>query len=69
MSWQAAKMWNVSIDPDFTAKIRRFLDLYDHPPADGRVTCVDEFGALNLSPRFSVDPFRWRGRICLRENR
>ena len=27
------------------------LDLYDHPPADGRVVCVDEFGPLNLLPR------------------
>ncbi|WP_245007924.1 IS630 family transposase [Nocardia nova] len=25
--------------------------MYDHPPADGRVVCVDEFGPLNLQPR------------------
>jgi hypothetical protein len=31
--------------------MRRVLDLYDHPPADGRVVCVDEFGPLNLQPR------------------
>ncbi|MCM0674508.1 IS630 family transposase [Micromonospora phytophila] len=43
--------------------MRRILDLYDHPPADGRVLrqwparsvslclCVDEFGPLNLQPR------------------
>ncbi|MEV0610938.1 hypothetical protein AB0I61_31750 [Polymorphospora rubra] len=31
--------------------MRRILDLYDHPPADGRVICVDEFGPLNLQPR------------------
>ncbi len=29
----------------------QILDLYDHPPADGRVICVDEFGPLNLQPR------------------
>ena len=29
----------------------RILDLYDHPPADGRVVCVDEFGPLSLQPR------------------
>jgi hypothetical protein len=29
----------------------RVLDLYDHPSADGRVICVDEFGPLNLQPR------------------
>ena len=31
--------------------MHRVLDLYDHPPADGRVICVDEFGPLNLQPR------------------
>jgi transposase len=31
--------------------MHRVLDLYDHPPADGRVICVDEFGPLNLLPR------------------
>ena len=31
--------------------MRRVLDLYDHPPADGRVICADEFGPLNLQPR------------------
>lgn len=29
-------------------KMCRILDLYDHPPADGRVVCVDECGPLNL---------------------
>ena len=40
-----------STDPDFIAKMRRVLDLYDSPPNDGRVVCVDEFGPLNLQPR------------------
>ncbi|MFG3700837.1 IS630 family transposase [Micromonospora sp. NPDC047620] len=51
VSWQATKTWKASIDPDFTTKMRRILDLYDHPPAHGRVICVDEFGPLNLQPR------------------
>jgi transposase len=49
--WQATKTWKGSRDPDFAAKMARILDLYDHPPADGRVVCVDEFGPLNLQPR------------------
>lgn len=32
------------------AKKDRILDLYDHPPTDGPVACVDEFGPLNLQP-------------------
>ncbi|GGK11390.1 hypothetical protein GCM10010124_00020 [Pilimelia terevasa] len=51
MSWQASKTWKASNDPDFTAKMRRVLDLYDRPPAGGRVICADEFGPLNLQPR------------------
>jgi hypothetical protein len=38
ISWQATKTWKASADPDFIAKIRRVLDLYDHPPAGGRVS-------------------------------
>jgi transposase len=49
--WQATKTWKASRDPDFAAKMNRILALYDHPPADGRVICVDEFGPLNLIPR------------------
>ena len=41
ISWQAAKTWKASADPDFIARMRRVLDLYDHPPADGRVICAD----------------------------
>jgi transposase len=51
ISWQATKTWKASRDPDFAAKKDRILDLYDHPPRDGRVICVDEFGPLNLLPR------------------
>jgi transposase len=51
VSWQTTTTWKTSNDPDFIAKMRRVLDLYDHPPADGRVICADEFGPLNLMPR------------------
>ncbi|WP_243726262.1 IS630 family transposase [Actinomadura rubrisoli] len=50
-SRQAIKTWKASSDPDFIAKMTCVLDLYDNPPADGRVVCVDEFGPLNLQPR------------------
>ena len=49
--WLAAKTWKASADPGFITKMRRVLDLYDHPPADGRVICAGEFGPLNLQPR------------------
>jgi len=51
ISWQTTTTWKASTDPSFIPKMRRILDLYDHPPADGRVICVDEFGPLNLLPR------------------
>ena len=51
VSWQATKTWKASKDPEFVAKKNHILDLYDHPPNDGRVICVDEFGPLNLQPR------------------
>jgi transposase len=51
VSWQTTKTWKASNDPEFLPKMRRVLDLYDHPPAQGRVICVDEFGPLNLMPR------------------
>ena len=51
VSWQATTTWKASTDPDFIAKMQRILELYDQPPADGRVICVDEFGPLNLLPR------------------
>src|SRR3954454_4507187 len=51
IGWRATKTWKASKDPDFAAKMARVLDLYDHPPADARVICVNEFGPLNLQPR------------------
>jgi hypothetical protein len=66
VSWQTTTTWKASTDPDFIAKMRRILELYDHPPDDGRVVCVDEFGPLNLLPRkgkswrFQATPRRLR---------
>lgn len=51
VTWQTSKTGKAGNDPDCTAKMRRVLDLYDHPPAGGRVVCVDEFGPLILQPR------------------
>ncbi|MFF3358151.1 IS630 family transposase [Streptomyces sp. NPDC002917] len=51
VSWQTTTTWKSSNDPDFIAKMHRVLALYDCPPSDGRVVCVDEFGPLNLMPR------------------
>src|SRR5215207_609056 len=51
VSWQTTTTWKASTDPDFIPKMRRILDLYDHPPGDGRIVCVDEFGPLNAAPQ------------------
>lgn len=51
VSWQTTTTWKSSNDPDFITKMHQVLALYDAPPADGRVVCVDEFGPLNLMPR------------------
>jgi hypothetical protein len=48
--WQATKTWKASPDPDLAQKMTRVLDLYDHPPANARVICADEFGPLSLQP-------------------
>jgi len=52
-------------------KMARILELYDHPPADGRVICVDEFGPLNLQPRPGRGwfPVRRAGRLRATFNR
>ena len=51
MSWQATKTWKAVHRHRIRRQDARVLDLYDHPPTDGRVICVDEFGPLNLQPR------------------
>ncbi|MER7211698.1 hypothetical protein ABT340_31975 [Streptosporangium sp. NPDC000239] len=51
VSWQSTTTWKSSNDADFVAKMQRVLALYNAPPKDGRVICVDEFGPLNLQPR------------------
>ena len=42
VTWQTTTTWKASTDPDFIPKMRRVLGLYDSPPGDGRVVCVDE---------------------------
>jgi len=49
--WRHTKTWKDSTDPAFWAKYRAVRRWYRHPPRDGRVICVDEFGPLNLQPR------------------
>ncbi|MFD7648382.1 IS630 family transposase [Streptomyces albidoflavus] len=51
VSWKTTTTWKAFTDPDFIAEMHRILTLYDTPPTDGRVICVDEFGPLNLMPR------------------
>ncbi|MFE1591462.1 IS630 family transposase [Nocardia sp. NPDC058705] len=71
VSWQATKTWKASNDPEFAEKMARILDLYDHPPADGRAICADEFGPLNLLPRAGRGwfPKRRPGRLRATYNR
>jgi hypothetical protein len=59
VSFQVIKTWKQSNDPGFEAKKNRVLHLHDI--ADGKevageryptvVSCMDEFGPLNLLPR------------------
>jgi transposase len=51
VSWQTTTTWKGLDRPGLRPKMRRILELYDRPPDDGRVVCVDEFGPLNLQPR------------------
>ncbi|MFN2557791.1 MAG: IS630 family transposase [Nitriliruptorales bacterium] len=60
ITFQRTKTWKASPDPDFDAKKSRILQLYDHPPAEGRVICCDEFGPLNLQPRGGMGWYRRR---------
>lgn len=61
--WQAAKTWKASRDPEFTVKMARILNLYDQPPTDGRVLCVDEFAPAEpaTSTRPGLVPLRVSG--------
>ncbi|WP_230534014.1 hypothetical protein [Salinispora arenicola] len=51
VSWQATKTWKASTDPDFTAKMRQVLNLYDHRPPTAGCSASTSFGPLNLQPR------------------
>lgn len=48
------KTWKESTDPQFWPKYRAIRRLYNRPPSNGRVICVDEFGPLNLQPRHGI---------------
>lgn len=51
VSWRITSTRTALTDPDSTVKMQRIPDLYVHPPDDGRMICVDEFGPLNPMPR------------------
>ncbi|WP_339373156.1 helix-turn-helix domain-containing protein, partial [Paenibacillus elgii] len=50
ITYQHTKTWKESTDPEFEVKKKRIESLYEAPPTDGRVICVDEFGPLSLQP-------------------
>lgn len=56
VSYQRTKTWKESNDPEFEAK-KRIKALYETPPPDGRVICIDEFGPLEIRPQFGQN---WR---------
>jgi transposase len=43
-----SKRWKTSNDPDYDAKVRRILDLYNNPPKDGVVISIDEKGTMTV---------------------
>jgi len=47
ISWQTTTTWKASTDPDFIAKMRRILDLYDHPP-EGRPQPAGLNGVMHM---------------------
>ncbi|MET1030072.1 hypothetical protein [Domibacillus tundrae] len=49
ITYQHTKTWKESNDPEFSEK-KRIEELYENPPKDGRVLCVDEFGPLSIRP-------------------
>jgi transposase len=53
VTFQTTTTWKPSNDPDFVTKMNRVLDLYDHPPADGRTPsmCHEPSGCGHLLRR------------------
>jgi len=47
--WQATKAWKPPPTRISFTKMRRVLELYDHPPPDGRVICADLCGHRNYA--------------------
>lgn len=41
-----------------SAKKKRIEELYENPPKDGRVLCVDEFGPLSIRPHAGKGGFK-----------
>jgi transposase len=66
VTFQRTKTFKASPDPEFEAKKTQILALYDDPPVDGRVICLDEFGPLNLQPHAGVGWFPKRHPARLR---
>jgi hypothetical protein len=43
-----SKKWKLSEDPDYDKKVKRILELYNNPPEDGVVVCIDEKGSTTV---------------------
>lgn len=46
LKFQKARRWQESSDPEYEEKKDRVLRLYNDPPRDGAVVCVDEKGSM-----------------------
>lgn len=46
LKFQKAERWQESDDPEYEVKKDRILRLYNDPPRDGAVVCVDEKGSM-----------------------
>ncbi|MCL5067647.1 MAG: IS630 family transposase [Thaumarchaeota archaeon] len=43
-----SKRWKTSNDPNYDAKVRRILELYNNPPKEGVVISIDEKGTMTV---------------------
>jgi len=48
LSFQRAGRWQESSDPEYEEKKDRVLRLYNDPPRDGAVVCMDEKGSMTV---------------------
>ncbi len=58
--------WLEARDPDWVEKSRAICRLYQHPPTDGTLLCVDEKPGIQVVERKLLTP-PWLGRIAHRE--